>query len=67
MKKQILGWVVNLVGTFIVLAIGFGAMSVYQTIKFRAEADANILAAQREQIQRTCEAIAAQQELEEEQ
>jgi hypothetical protein len=37
MKKQIVGWAVNLIGTLLVLAVGFGAYSVYLNIEFQKE------------------------------
>lgn len=58
MKEKIYSGLVNVVILFIVLLMGFGAFSIYNTVMFQKAYQANILSAQRGQIAATCEAIA---------
>jgi hypothetical protein len=46
MKKQIVGWAVNLIGTLLVLAVGFGAYSVYLNIEFQKAYQEQVIQAQ---------------------
>jgi hypothetical protein len=57
MKKQIVGWAVNLIGTLLVLAVGFGAYSVYLNIEFQKAYQEQVIQAQRENIQAYCETL----------
>jgi hypothetical protein len=69
MKEKILSSFITLVMLAIVLVMGFGAYSLYLTMRFQSAYQDNIISAQRDQIEATCEAIqgAKDAEVEEEQ